>query len=157
MLSDENIKKLLNIDTDDEKFYICHICLEKEKKFIEKEKLTTDEIKEIIIINSIFEKNIEKILNKEVILFLKKERERYLNKKELKKQKEMFNIEKEEIQTYLKNIYEDIKRIREQKELKIQEQKDKIQKQEKEQKLKEEKKENHKKLNDYLLDDISLN
>lgn len=123
MLSDENIKKILNINTNDEKFYICHICLDGLKKYIDKKIITSEEIKEIIILNSIFEKNIEKILNKEVKEFLKEELKKYLNVNELKKEKNIFKVEKEEIQTYLKNIYEDIKRIQEQKELRIQEQK----------------------------------
>ena len=47
MLSDENIKKILNINTNDEKFYICHICLDGLKKYIDKKIITSEEIENI--------------------------------------------------------------------------------------------------------------
>lgn len=159
MLNDEEIKGTLNINIDDENNIICFICsytLQKQKM---KETLTDEDIREVLILISIFEKHINKIKNENDKQKLKKFFDKDLNIKGLKEYKNNNNIKssKEEIETYLKNIYEDIKRIREQKELKIQEQKDKIQKQEKEQKLKEEKKENQKKFNETFTDIISLN
>ncbi len=144
MLNDELINEIINIDTNDEKFYICYICLVEIENILKKETLTTEDIKEIVILNSIFEKNIEKILNKEVTQFLKKEREKHLNIKQLKKEKILFKAEKGEIEIYLKKINEDIKKIREQKELKIQEQKEL----EKQKELKELKKQKDKNINE---------
>ena len=131
MLNDEEIEGILDINIDDENNIICFICsytLQKQKM---KKTLTDVEIRKVLILISIFEKHINEIKNENDKQKLKKFFNDELNIKGLKEYKNNNKIKssKEEIETYLKDIKEDIKKIRELKELKIQEQKDKIQKQ----------------------------
>lgn len=156
MLKDEIIIDVVdNLGTEDKISMLCFICYFRINKYRnrEKETLTKEEFKEILILISIIEKNNEDIQDKKLFKIFK-ERMKETNFETFKKEyKNKIKLEKEEILTYIKNIYETIELIKKEKELKKQEEK---QKQEKEIELKKDKLNNQKKLNEILVDNISL-
>lgn len=124
MLNNEEINLLSVINLEDKNFTISFICFHNMYKQKDKEISTEKELREIMIYNSIFEKNIEKTKEEKEKQQLKMVYTTKLNINKLKELKNKFNIkiEKEEIEIYLKDINEDIEKIREFQKLKIQEQ-----------------------------------
>lgn len=131
MLNDEEINEILKLDTNDENFFLCFICLDLlnkigQKKYYKDDEEEDNEIKKILILNSIFEKNIKKNSDEYLKKILEKEKSDLISLKGINEFKKLYKIEKEEIQTYLKNINEEIQKIQELKKTKEKEEKNKI-------------------------------